>query len=137
MLEVMAMKLSDYEEVVTLWTATKELGFSPQFDTKDVIDTYLTRNPECSSVARMNGRIVGAALCGHDGRRGSIYHVAVLSEHRNQGIATRIIERCIEQLKINDIYNGFLFSSNPVSREFWEKQDWQVLPSITYHYKAF
>ncbi len=137
MLEIKAMKLSDYEEVVSLWTETKKLGFSPQFDTKTVIDTYLKRNPECSSAARLDGRIVGAALCGHDGRRGSIYHVAVLSEYRRQGIATKLIERCIEQLKRDGIHNGFLFSSNPVSQKFWEKQGWQVLPSINYHYKGF
>lgn len=59
MLEIKAMKLSDYEEVVSLWTETKKLGFSPQFDTKTVIDTYLKRNPECSSAL---GWMVGLSV---------------------------------------------------------------------------
>ncbi len=131
------MTASDYDDVVAVWTETQELGFSPQFDTKEVIDTYLRRNPQCSSVARVNGRIVGAALCGHDGRRGSLYHVAVLRDYRHQGIATRIIGRCMEQLKGHGIANAFLFSSTPASQEFWEKRGWPVLESIRYHDKVF
>lgn len=36
----MAMTVSDYDDVVAVWTETQELGFSPQFDTKEVINTH-------------------------------------------------------------------------------------------------
>lgn len=136
-LRIEAMTVRDYQKVSQLWMRTDELGFSSQFDTEEAINAYLLRNPGCSTVATANNQVVGAALCGHDGRRGSIYHVAVQSEFRHQGIASKMIDRCVEQLKRNGIHNGFLFSSNPVSQEFWIKQGWQVLPAITYHYKEF
>jgi ribosomal protein S18 acetylase RimI-like enzyme len=81
------MTMEDYE----LWLADSSLGVSPHFDTRDRIAAYLARNPGLSTVARLDGRIIGAALCGHDGRRGSIYHVAVAEQHRRLGIGRRMV----------------------------------------------
>ena len=37
-------------------------------------------------VAVEDQKIVGAILCGHDGRRGCMYHVCVHEDYRMQGI---------------------------------------------------
>lgn len=84
---IRAMKESDLDEALKLWKISFNAGFSPNFDTKEILIKYLNRNPELSTVAcTENGKLVGALLCGHDGRRGSIYHTAVYSDYRNKGI---------------------------------------------------
>ena len=82
------MKESDLEEALKLWIISFNAGFSTNFDTKEILIKYLDRNPRFSSVACTKlGKIVGALMCGHDGRRGSIYHTAVYNEYRNKGMA--------------------------------------------------
>ena len=63
-----------YEEVIFLWNQCDGIGLSDA-DSRGSIKAYLERNPGMSFVASENGNIVGAILCGHDGRRGYIHHL--------------------------------------------------------------
>ena len=62
------------------------------------ITQYLERNPGMSFVALSSGKVVGVTLAGHDGRRGYIHHLAVHPDFRRQGLASRLVNRCIEAL---------------------------------------
>ena len=46
-------------------------------DSPAALKDFLARNPGLSTVAVLDGRLAGAALCGHDGRRGLLHHLAV------------------------------------------------------------
>ena len=50
-------------------------------DSKEGVERFLKRNPTTSVVAVEDDKIVGAILCGHDGRRGCIYLVSVWMKH--------------------------------------------------------
>ena len=63
------MTVLDYPDVFALWQNSKGIGLSGA-DTLEAISTYLARNPGHSFVARHQAQLVGAVLCGHDGRRG-------------------------------------------------------------------
>lgn len=137
---IRAMEESDVEEALGLWRVSFNTGFSTSFDTKEIILRYLKRNPKMSSIAcTKDGKIIGALMCGHDGRRGSIYHTAVYKEYRNKGIGRRMEERSLEELKKVDITSGFLFINvkNPGSKEFWNSIGWTVIEDIKYLYKEF
>jgi N-acetylglutamate synthase len=137
---IRAMKESDLEEALKLWRISFNAGFSTNFDSKEVLIKYLNRNPELSSVAcTRDEEIVGALMCGHDGRRGSIYHTAVYKEYRNKGIGRRLEQRSLEELKKVGISTGFLFINvnNPGSQEFWNSIGWTVIPDVKYLYKEF
>ncbi len=82
------MSLTDYDEVYGLWLTCAGMGLNNLDDSKEGITCYLIRNPNTCFVALNENQIVGAILTGHDGRRGSIYHRAVLEMHRGQGIGT-------------------------------------------------
>src|SRR5258707_393406 len=56
-------------------------------DSEAGLARFLARNPGPSPIAEKEGVIVGAALCGHDGRRGFLYRVGIAPTHRRQGIA--------------------------------------------------
>ncbi len=137
---IRALKESDLEEALKLWEVAFNAGFSSGFDTLEVLARYLRRNPSFSSVACLrSGRIVGALLCGHDGRRGSIYHTAVDSEYRRKGLGRRMEQRSLSKLREDGITTGFLFINvnNPGSEEFWESIGWTVISDIKYLYKEF
>ena len=87
--EISCMLPADHAAVVELWCSAEGIGLSSA-DSRPEIEHYLERNPGMSFVARDDGQIVGAALCGHDGRRGYLHHLAVAQSHRRRGIGTAL-----------------------------------------------
>jgi putative acetyltransferase len=120
------MTLDDYEAVYDVWKATAGIGLSAS-DERDAIAVFLARNPGQSVVATSaDGSIVGVVLCGHDGRRGYLHHLAVLPQYRKQGIAKRLVEGCLSRLRQDQILkcNIFLFRSNESGLAFWNHNSW-------------
>jgi putative acetyltransferase len=124
-LEVAEMSAGDYDEVIALWKSSDGLGLNDA-DTRECIEAYLVRNPGLSLVAKHRGRIVGAVLCGHDGRRGYLHHLAVAESFRRHGIASQLVERCLASLAAMGIQrcNIFLYANNEPGERFWRKIGW-------------
>ena len=95
-------------------------------DSEYGIGLYLARNPGLSFVAIDSGKIVGAVLCGHDGRRGYINHLAVAEKYRRCGIGKNLVENVLGRLRQKGIskYNGFVFKDNLEALEFWQSIGW-------------
>lgn len=74
---IRTMKLEDYDQVYELWSGIKGFGIRALDDSKEGVERFMKRNPGTSVVAEADGRIIGCILCGHDGRRGCMYHVCV------------------------------------------------------------
>lgn len=125
-IDLSPMKVQDYDEVAALWRATEGIGLNDETDSREGIASYLTRNPAISHVARHQGRIVGAVLCGHDGRRGYLHRLAVARPWRNRGIASALVEVCLAKLASIGIpkCNIFLFADNQLGRAFWNHVAW-------------
>ena len=80
-IKIAPMTVDDLTAVTALWNSTEGVGIN-ESDEPGQLRAFLERNPELSLVARDVSRLVGAVLCGHDGRRGFLYHLAVLPERR-------------------------------------------------------
>jgi ribosomal protein S18 acetylase RimI-like enzyme len=121
------MLVLDYSEVFELWQRSEGVGLSAS-DERDRIEGYMARNPGLSQVAESDGKIVGAVLCGHDGRRGFIYHLAVDSEWRGQGLGRQLAERVLTLLKEQGIQKAYVmvFRQNGAARGFWERTGWEA-----------
>ena len=119
------MTIQDYDEVSALWARCEGVGLDPD-DTRENIAAYLDRNPGLSFVAREGGKLVGAVLCGHDGRRGYLHHLAVDHEYRRKGIGKALAAKCIEGLRAIGIpkCNIFVFDENDHALAFWEADGW-------------
>ena len=93
------------------------------------------RNPDTSVVAVEEGRIVGAILCGHDGRRGCLYHVCVAEEYRMQGIGKAMVVFCMEALKAEQINKVSLiaFTKNDIGNAFWKQIGWTKREDLNYY----
>ena len=61
-------------------------------------------------------------MAGHDGRRGYIYHTAVLPEYRNHGIAKKLVDCVMDALDNEGINKVALvaFKRNEIGNGFWE-----------------
>jgi N-acetylglutamate synthase len=119
------MQVEDYDDVAALWQRTEGIGLDDD-DSREGIATYLVRNPGISQVARAEGRIVAAVLCGHDGRRGYLHHLAVATEYRNKSIGKKLVQACLSRLAYLGIpkCNIFLFDDNDPGRAFWNRAGW-------------
>ncbi len=139
MISITAMSIHDYDAAHQLWMAIPELGVSRAFDTRERLEAYLERNRGLSTVARDNEQLIGTLLCGHDGRRGSLYHLGVAPPYRQQGIARRMLERSLAGLRAEGISTGFVFVSaqNPSAAAFWHSVGWEHIAHIGYYFATF
>ncbi|OGO39833.1 MAG: GNAT family N-acetyltransferase [Chloroflexi bacterium RBG_16_57_9] len=119
------MHIQDYDAVLALWQASEGIGLSDA-DVRDNIARYLERNPNLSFVAYANGQLVGAVLCGHDGRRGFLHHLAVNQAYRRQGIGRALTHKCLTGLKQAGIdkCHLFVFGKNEIAINFWKDIGW-------------
>ena len=121
------MTPGDYDAVMALWQATPGIGLDDDSDSREGIERYLKRNPGLSFVAEEDAAIVGAVLCGHDGRRGYLNHLAVAGSHRNRGIGKALTKTCLDALAKRHIprCNIFLYRSNTAGEAFWKHNGWE------------
>ena len=131
-----AMEIGDYESVRALWHTIKGFGIRSIDDSKEGIERFLARNPGLSVVARdEGGEVVGAILCGQDGRRGCLYHVCVRQDCRRQGIGKSMVVFCMEALrkeKINKV-SLIAFTKNDVGNAFWKEIGWTRRLDLNYY----
>lgn len=120
------MRPEDFDAVLALWRQTEGVGLN-ESDTRPAITAYLARNPGLSFVARGDEAIVGAVLCGHDGRRGYLHHLAVAAAHRKRGLGKQLVHACLAALAPLGISrcNIFLFSDNAAGESFWHYHGWR------------
>jgi ribosomal protein S18 acetylase RimI-like enzyme len=125
-MEVREITISDYPALYSLWRNCSSIGLHNDVDCEHGIGLYLARNPGLSFAAIQNGKIVGAVLCGHDGRRGYIQHLAVAEKHHRCGIGTALVDNVIGRLRQKGISkcNGFVFKNNLDALEFWQSVGW-------------
>ena len=120
-------RIEDFDAVIALWRRTEGVGLN-ESDTRRAIAAYLRRNSRLSFVAEKDGRIIGAVLCGHDGRRGYLHHLAVSKRHRHRGIGRQLVDACLAKLRKAGIQkcNIFIFANNASGMKFWSHTGWSL-----------
>src|SRR4051812_11639734 len=94
---VRAFTMSDYDSASALWSKAEGIELC-EGDSREELVRYLARNPGLSQIAEADSAIVGAALCGHDGRRGWIYHLVVEESYRARGVGKLLVDECLRRL---------------------------------------
>jgi len=120
--------IDDYEAAVELWKRVEGLDIA-EGDDRESLRRFLSQNGGLSRVATERSTMVGAALCGHDGRRGYIYHLAVDPAYQGCGIGKRLIDECLDGLRRAGLerVNILVAKDNPRGREFWKRAGWEEL----------
>ena len=132
---IRVMTIDDYDEVKALWMKIKGFGIRSIDDSKEGVERFIKRNPTTSVVAVKDGKIVGSILCGHDGRRGTFYHVCVDEEYRMQGIGKSMVVACMEALIAESINKVTLiaFMKNDIGNAFWKEIGWTKREDLNYY----
>jgi putative acetyltransferase len=117
---------TDYERALRFWSTIEGLGLN-ESDTPEAITAFLDRNPGFSAIALSSGgEVVGTILCGHNGRAGSINHLAVMKAYRSHGLGKRLVEFAFERLASANIprCNIFVYNDNHEGNQFWLRSGW-------------
>jgi len=155
------MTIDDYPAVYALWNACLASARDID-DTPEAVARFLRRNPAMSVVAAEGGAphnhpgtgrlpqetsatpstegnvLIGSILCGHDGRRGYLYHVAVDAAHRRGGVARAMVEACLSALREEGILRCALisFTKNEGGNAFWEAMGFDTRGEIYFREKT-
>jgi len=121
--------IDDYDATLQLWQRVEGLEVA-EGDDKEGVAQFVARNPGLSRVAIDGSTVVGVAMCGHDGRRGHIYHLAVDPDYRRYGLGKRLVQECLDGLRQVGIMRGIILVAdyNLGGAEFWKRAGWEYIP---------
>jgi N-acetylglutamate synthase len=122
-------RIEDYDGAVQLWSRVEGVEIA-EGDSRSDIRRYLDRNPGLSRVAVIGRALVGVALCGHDGRRGYIYHLAVHPDHHHKSIGRKLVAECVEGLRRLGLQRALILvaDDNREGHAFWLRCGWEDVP---------
>ncbi len=134
-MEIRSMTIDDYDNVKALWLKIKGFAIRSIDDSKQGIERFLVRNPGISVVAIEDEHIVGAILCGHDGRRGCLYHVCVDPDYRRRGIGKAMVGMAMRSLQSEGVNKVSLiaFTKNDIGNAFWKEIGWTKREDLNYY----
>lgn len=129
------MRIEDFDQVHALWMKISGFGIRSIDDSREGVERFLKRNPKCSVVAEKDGQIIGSILCGHDGRRGCLYHVCVHPDYRKQDIGKSMVVFAMQALKKDQINKVCLiaFTQNDIGNAFWKEIGWTRREDLNYY----
>ncbi len=121
-LDIRAFRPEDHAQARALWESIEGVGLSSA-DSYENIARFLERNPGLSFVATDDEGVFATILCGHDGRRGLIHHLAVSPTHRRRGVGRELVAKSLAALRREGIQKCHLlvFHQNSEGREFWKR----------------
>lgn len=120
-IDIRQFRIEDYDRAVEIWQQAG-LAVRPGDDKASIIRT-LERNPGLFLVAIGGGKIIGTAIGTYDGRRGHLYHLAVLPTYQGKGVGRRLIDEICERLAALGCpqLNLSVRHDNPTAVNFYEK----------------
>lgn len=118
------MKIEDYKEIYDLWNECEGMDINDIDESEEGIGKYLERNPSTCFVEERDGKIVGVIMAGHDGRRGTLHHLAVRKSWRRQGIGRALCAQALMALHDQGIKKAglFIYNDNEVGLAFWKQE---------------
>jgi len=128
------MTKDDFDGIYAVWISCPGMGLNNIDDTYEGIAKFIDRNPENSFVAEVNGKIIGGIMVGNDGKRGYIYHTAILEEYRGKGIGKALVQAAIEALRDMGIIKVNLtsFTRNIDGNAFWSRMGFRIRDDLYY-----
>ncbi len=128
----------DVEAVVALYQAGLGVSRAGMSHVEEIAQRR-QRDPELFLVAEdETGRVVGSAMGGYDGHRGSVHRMVVDTEHRRRGVGSLLmaeLERCFRELGVVKV-NFLVYRHNTAAREFWAALGYPEDPETVTHHKV-
>ena len=131
-IEILPLRPEDFTAANELWGLEGAIVLRGD-DNPELFSKFLERNTDCCYAAwQGSDLLVGAVMAGHDGRRGYLYHLAVSSQYRRQGIGRKLVERSLGALHAQGISKFHVFTrrNNIPASSFWKALGWEVRQDI-------
>lgn len=131
MITIDMMTPADIPDALAIWAGQPGIVLR-EVDTPEALTKYLHRNPGTSFIVREHGKVIGAALSGHDGRRGFLHHVFIVEGRRRRGLGRRLVETCLDSLQTQGILKSHIYvnQDNEAGKVFWRRLGWEERPSL-------
>lgn len=130
-LQIIEMTPAHIEAAIELWEGCEGMGLSDA-DQPETLSRFLLKNPGLSFIALDDQKLAGTCLCGTDGRRGYLYHLAIAPENRRQKIGTMLVDEVFAALHRQDIHKCHImvYATNATGLQFWHQGGWVRRPEI-------
>jgi ribosomal protein S18 acetylase RimI-like enzyme len=127
-IEIREFSINDYDAAIELWQRVEGLEIA-EGDDREGVAQFLARNPGLSRVATDGSVIVGVALCGHDGRRGHVYHLAVDPAYQGRGLGKRLLDESLADLRRTGVKRVIIMvaDDNASGRQFWKRSGFEEI----------
>lgn len=124
----------DFSTVYDLWASAGDGIHLRKSDEPDEIRKKLLRDPELFLLAICKEQVVGTVMGGYDGRRGMVYHLAVMESHRNQGIGNMLMSELENRLRKLGCIRCYLLVTpgNVNAKRFYANLDWDLMDLDVY-----
>jgi ribosomal protein S18 acetylase RimI-like enzyme len=124
-MNIKAYTIERYDDVLALMQRTPGVSIRDA-DSREATERYLSRNPHLNFLAEDEDRVIGCAMCGHDGRRGYLQHVIVEPAYRGKGIANTLISACLKELDRLGIHKTHIdvLVTNDLANAYWTRRGW-------------
>src|SRR2546427_6800413 len=121
--------IDDYDAALRIWERVKGIEIA-EGDDRESVAQFLGRNPGLSRVAADGSALIAVALCGHDGRRGHVYHLAVDPAYQRRGLGQRLLDECLDGLRRAGVQRAIILVANDNQRgaQFWKRCGWETIP---------
>lgn len=123
---------ADFESVHNLWAHIEKGVRVGRSDSLAEIEKKVQRDPDLFLVAEYQGQIIGTIIGGFDGRRGIIYHLAVSSEARGQGVGSLLLQQVEERLRAKGCLKSYLMVTpdNEEAMRYYEQRGWHHMDYV-------
>jgi ribosomal protein S18 acetylase RimI-like enzyme len=123
---------SDYDPVIELWQSIEKGVHLGRSDSLTEIEKKVRRDPDLFLIAELDGEIIGAVMGGFDGRRGLIYHLAVASAYRGQGIGSGLMNEVESRLRAKGCLKCYLLVTldNIEVADYYTQGGWQAMDQV-------
>jgi ribosomal protein S18 acetylase RimI-like enzyme len=131
------MTPSDIVAAIQLWRDTPGMGLNVYDDSPEAIARFIERNPRTCLVADDGKELLGCVICGHDGRRATIYHLAVRQDARLCGVGKALVAACESAMSMEGItkLRLLVFKTNEGGNVFWESVGFHARGDVVYRDK--
>jgi ribosomal protein S18 acetylase RimI-like enzyme len=122
----------DYQVIYDLWCSMEKGVHVGRSDTAAEIEKKLRRDPDLFLVAESNHKIIGSVIGGYDGRRGFIYHLAVHTTFRGQGIGSQLMAEVESRLRARGCLKCYLLviEDNEEAESYYRNRGWFLMDTV-------
>lgn len=123
--------------LIGFWETAASGVLSGSESVKNLTD-YIIRNSGFSFVAYEGSKVMGTILCGHDGKRGYLHHIAVDPSYVGTGLVTQLVNHALGVLGSEGVKRCHIFvhdlAGSPILDEVLGATQWNEEQKEVYYH---